>query len=232
APAAASSPATPGKAKAEIFGSTLRLELPFTKLPAAAVYRRGLALWIVVESAEPMDLSALTALPNSPARLLSPPTEVSPGVTAIQLETSPSMTISAEAAGQSWVISIGPTVPSIPAQVQLIREIAVHASKLRALFPGGAQVVWLNDPQIGDRIAVVLAYAPARGLADGQQFVEFTVLPSMHGLAFESRADDLAITIAGNDAVVTRPQGLNLSADQPSTLAGTSMLGNGTSPAF
>src|SRR6185503_20126509 len=41
-PPTAAVPATPGKAKAEIFGATLRLELPYTKLPAAAVYRRGL----------------------------------------------------------------------------------------------------------------------------------------------------------------------------------------------
>src|SRR5262249_30199295 len=32
-PAAVVSPATPGKAKAEIYGATLRLELPYTKLP-------------------------------------------------------------------------------------------------------------------------------------------------------------------------------------------------------
>ncbi|MBI1210578.1 MAG: hypothetical protein GC190_03880 [Alphaproteobacteria bacterium] len=231
-PAATPSPVTPGKAKAEIYGSMLRLELPYTKLPAAAMFRRGIALWIVVETSEPMDLTALTTLPNAPARLLSPPSEVAPGITAIRLETSPSMTVSAEAAGESWVISIGPTVPSIPAQVQLIREIAVHASKLRALIPGVSQVAWVKDPQVGDRIAVILAYPPARGLADGQQFVEFNALPSMQGLAIESRADDLAITIAGNDAVVTRPNGLNLSAEQPATLAGTSMLGNGRSPAF
>lgn len=226
------SPATPGKAKAEIFGATLRLELPYTKLPAAAVYRRGIALWIVVETAEAMDMSALTSLPNSPARLSSQPEQVSPGVTAIRLETPPSMTVSAEAAGQSWVISIGPTVPSIPAQVQLIREIAVNASKVRTLLPGGGQVVWVTDPQIGDRIAVVLTYAPARGLAEGQQFVEFNALPSMQGLAFESRADDLSVAIAGSDAVVTRPHGLNLSAEQPVTMANTSGLGNGVSPAF
>src|SRR6185503_3302313 len=73
---------------------------------------------------------------------------------------------------------------------------------------------------------------PARGLAEGQKFVEFNALPSMQGLAFESRADDLSITIAGSDAVVTRPQGLNLSAEQPVTLANTSALGSGTSPAF
>ncbi len=224
--------ATPGKAKAEIFGSMLRLELPYAKLPAAAVFRRGLAIWIVVASNEAMDLSSLTTLPNGPARLLSTPAEVAPGVTAFRLETSPAMTVSASAAGESWVVAIGPTVPEIPAQIQLVREIQSHASKLRALLPGSTQVLWLKDPQIEDRLAVVLAYAPARGLAEGQQFVEFSTLPSMHGLALASRADDLSITIAGNDAVVTRPQGLNLSADQPATLAGTSLLGNGASPAF
>ncbi len=232
APASPTVAATPGRAKAEIFGSMLRLELPYSKLPAAAVFRRGLAVWVVAANNEAMDLSALTALPNGPAHLLSAPAEVAPGVTAFRLETSPAMTVSASAAGETWIVSIGPTVPEIPAQVQLVREIQVHASKLHALMPGSSQVLWLKDPQIEDRLAVVLAYAPARGLAEGQQFVEFSALPSMQGLAFESRADDLSITIAGNDAVVTRPQGLNLSADQPATLAGTSLLGNGASPAF
>src|SRR5262249_31931928 len=75
APVPAAEPAQPGKAKAEIFGSMLRLELPFAKLPAVGVFRRGLAIWVVAATSEAIDVSALSALPNAPARVLSQPTE-------------------------------------------------------------------------------------------------------------------------------------------------------------
>ena len=214
APVATVTPSQPGKSRAEIYGSILRLELPYTKLPAAAVFRRGLAVWVVTATDEAMDLSALAELPNAPARVLSTPTSMSPGVTAFRLETPASMSVSAAAAGNSWVIAIGSTVPDVPTQLQLVRQTVGTATKLRAFLPGARQVVWVKDPQTEDRIAAVLSFAPARGLANGRRFVEFAALPSQQGLAVQSVADDLTVEIEGTDAVIGRPAGLNISDAQ------------------
>lgn len=224
----------PGKARAEIYGSMLRLELPYTKLPAAAVFRRGLAIWMVAATNEPMDLSALASLPNAPARVLSQPTEIAPGITAFRLEAPATMTVSAAAAGTSWVISVGSTVPDVPAQAQLVRQTNGAATKLRAFMPGARQVVWIKDPEAEDRIAAVLSYAPARGLVSGRQFVEFAALPSQQGLAVQAVADDLSVAIEGSDAVIARPNGLNIS-DAQFALAAASWApttANGDSAAF
>ncbi len=234
APAAPAAPAEPGKARAEIFGSMLRLELPFTKLPAAAVFRRGVAVWVITATPELMDLSALAALPNAPARVLSAPAEIAPGITAFRLEAPAYMAVSAAAAGNSWVVAVGNTVPDVPAQTDLVRQTAGAITKLRAFLPGARQVVWVKDPQAEDRIAAVLSFAPARGLASGRQFVEFNALSSQQGLAVQAIADDLTVAIEGSDAVVARPRGLNISDQQFAAISATwaPLDANGNSPAF
>lgn len=213
-PLPASVPAVPGKARAEIFGTMLRLELPYSKLPAAAIFRRGLAIWVVTETPEMIDLSDLAALPNAPARPLSAVAQVAPGVTAFRLQAPATMSVSAAAVGNSWVIAIGDTVPELPTQLQLVRQTVGNTTKMRAYMPGITQVIWLKDPEAQDRIAVVLGFAPARGLLEGRRFVEFATLPSQQGLAVQTIADDVTVAAEGSEAVIARPEGLNVSAAQ------------------
>ncbi|MDZ4868146.1 MAG: hypothetical protein SGI91_12565 [Alphaproteobacteria bacterium] len=233
-PLPAATAAVPGQARAEIFGSMLRLELPYSKLPPAAVFRRGLAIWFVASSGETMDLSALANLPNAPARVLSTPTEIAPGITAFRLEAPASMSVSTSAAGNSWVIAIGNTVPDMPAQLQLVRQTSGTNTKMRAYLPGVQQVVWVRDPQTQDRLAAVLSYAPARGLATGRSFVEFAALPSQQGLAVQAIADDVTVTVEGTDAVIARPSGLNISDAQfaRAVTTDTPTFASGESPAY
>jgi len=234
APLPAATAAVPGQARAEIFGSMLRLELPYTKLPAAAVFRRGLAIWFVAASGETMDLTALGALPNAPARVLSTPAEIAPGITAFRLEAPASMSVSTSAAGNSWVIAVGNTVPDVPAQLQLVRQTSGTNTKLRAYLPGVNRVVWVRDPQTQDRLAAVLSYAPARGLQTGRTFVEFAALPSQQGLAVQAIADDVTVVVDGTDAVISRPKGLNISDAQfaRAVTTDTPTFASGDSPAY
>jgi tetratricopeptide (TPR) repeat protein len=214
APAPNTSPLVPGVARAQVFGSMLRVELPYVKLPAAAVFRRGLAIWVVTESPVRMDLDALDEVPNAPVRLLSPVTEVAPGVTAFRLAAPASMSVSLSAAGDSWVLAVGNTVPELPERLQVVRQTKDDETVIRIPMPGLTQVLWLKDPEVQDRIAVIMGHAPARGLIDGRRFVDFAALPSRQGIAIQSIADDLSVSIEGNEAVVSRPAGLNVSTAQ------------------
>jgi len=210
APVETATPAVAGVARAQVFGSILRIELPFVKLPPAAVFRRGLAVWVVTESPTLMDLSAIEELPNVPVRVLSQAAEVAPGVTAFRVAAPVSMSVSLSAAGDSWVLAIGHTVPELPERLQIIRQTTKEQTRIRIPMPGLSQVLWLTDPDLQDRIAVVMGHAPARGLLDGRRFVDFAALPSRHGIAIQAVADDVDVSVDGNEAVVSRPQGLNV----------------------
>jgi tetratricopeptide (TPR) repeat protein len=82
---------------------------------------------------------------------------------------------------------------------------------LSAMMAGATAARWIDDPVVGDRLGVVTALAPAKGVPVRRTFVEMTLLPSAHGLAIEPRVDDLAVE-AGPDLVrIGRPSGLALS---------------------
>ena len=214
APVTSAAPAVPGVARAQVFGSVLRIELPFSKLPPTAVFRRGLAVWVVTESPTLMDLSALGEVPNAPVKVLSQAAEVAPGVTAFRIAAPLSMSVSLSAVGDSWVLAIGHTVPELPERLQVIRQTAQEQTRIRIPMPGLTQVLWLKDPDLEDRIAVIMGHAPARGLLEGRRFVDFAALPSRHGIALQAMADDLDVSIDGNEAVVSRPRGLNVTKAQ------------------
>jgi hypothetical protein len=214
APVAAETPAVPGIARAQVFGSLLRIELPFVQLPAAAVFRRGIAVWVVVESPAIMDLGAITDVANSPVAILSAPAEVAPGVTAFRLAVPASMSVSFAPAGDSWVLGVGNAVPEVPQRLHMVRQSTAESTRVRIPMPGLTQVLWLKDPELGDKIAVVLGHAPARGMLDGRRFVDFTALPTRHGIAIQSVADDLSVVVDGSEAVISRPLGLNVTNAQ------------------
>ena len=68
------------------------------------------------------------------------------------------------------------------------------------------------DPDSGDALMVVTALPPARGFVRRQEFVEFSLGESIHGVVIEPKSDDIAVEIAPDKVTVTRPGGLTLSA--------------------
>jgi tetratricopeptide (TPR) repeat protein len=69
----------------------------------------------------------------------------------------------------------------------------------------------VNDPAVGDRIGVVTALAPAKGLPTSHDFIDVTVLQSAQGLAAAPKVDDLSLTFNGDIVTLGRPAGLALS---------------------
>lgn len=209
---AASAP--PGKLVAEIFGPNVKLTLPFQTLPAAAVFRRGKALWVLFKSTAPMELSALETVRGAGVSLLSQPQEVAPGVTAMRLAIAEGLLASAAAQGPQWVITVGPGVLDLPGQIPILRQVAeAGPSSVRAILPDAEAIVWIKDPDLGEHLAVVLAQGPAKGVRSAMRFVEFNVLETLQGLALQTTLDDLTVAKAETGVHVSRPAGLLLSMD-------------------
>jgi tetratricopeptide (TPR) repeat protein len=76
---------------------------------------------------------------------------------------------------------------------------------------GATGVYWIADPAVGDRIGVVTALPPSKGLPTQRDFVEFSILQSGQGLAIAPRVDDLNVGFDGDIVTVARPKGLALS---------------------
>src|SRR5690606_6867652 len=95
--------------------------------------------------------------------------------------------------------------------VVLARDDAGPAA-MTALVPGARRVLWILDPDAGDRIGVVPALGPTKGLATERRLIDLTLLSTAQGLALTPTGADLRVSVQGDLVRVTRPGGLTLSA--------------------
>ncbi len=188
-------------------GAALRLRFPWRAPPAAAVFRRGDAVWVVFDAAAHFDLAAA---PHGLPLARKVEAISGPGWSGVRIASPPSAPVSASADGATWIVTLGPAPGAGPEQVSLQQDEA-GAPALSAHVAGARGVLWLTDPAVGDRIAAVPALPPAKGLVDAHAVVGAELLPSAQGLAVRAVADDLQVEAEGDLVRIGRPRGLALS---------------------
>ena len=176
---------------------------------AAAVFRRGDAVWVVFDAAARFDLAAALHGPP-PARRVEAVS--GPGWSGVRIASPASVPVSAQADGAAWTVTLGPPAvgAAVAEQVVLAQEDE-GVPALSARLAGARGVRWITDPAVGDRIAVAPALPPAKGLVDAHAVVGAELLPSAQGLAVLALADDLQVTADGDLVRIGRPRGLALS---------------------
>ncbi len=198
------------RAEARRLGSSVRVVFPFREETASAVFERAGALWLVFDSTHPIDLRALRYdLGDLISRV-----ELSrlPDHTIVRVVLVGAMLSTVATEGTSWVVTIGSSVLATPTALDLIRRVGDdEAPEVAIDFPGAGSVRPLRDPDSGERLMVVTGMAPARSVAKQQNFVDFSALPSIHGVVLRPTADDLAIGVEGDTVVLGRDGGLVIS---------------------
>lgn len=106
---------------------------------------------------------------------------------------------------------MGPGPRDETGKITVQRDSEAAAAALTAVVAGATAPIWLDDPAVGDRIAVVTALGPAKGLTTRRDYVEMALLPTFHGLAIEPYATDLRVLAEGDLVRIGRPSGLALS---------------------
>ena len=230
APAAAQKPASPANANAQAAAGTpptgqsptvevevrhqadgLRLVFPFAARTAAAVFGRADTLWLVFDSVAPIDITKLVAQPIGMVRSAAVTRSATGQVVRIKLDR-PKLT-SMEASGTTWAVTIGDMVLEPTSPLSLGRSIISGGRPAAVIALEGPQrVEQISDPEVGDGLMVVTAFGPTRGFLKTQEFVEFRVLASTHGVVIQPLADDLSVTTLPDQIVIGRPTGLTLSA--------------------
>ncbi len=192
-------------------GDTLRLVFPFVELTPAAVFRRADMLWLVFDTGAPVDISRLVMQPIAAIRSAVVTRSREGQVVRIRLDRPKLASVTSE--GSAWTVAIGDTAlgPTLPLALGRAVGMPGHASAVVAL-DGAQQVHRLSDPEVGDTLLVVTAFAPARGFIKPQNFVEFRALASTHGVVVQPLADDIAVEVLPGKVVIGRSAGLILSS--------------------
>ena len=193
----------------ELQGKALALRFAWRAPLGAAVFRRGDAIWMVFDAKAHIDVSAA---PHGLTQVRKIEAVEGKDYAAVRILTPPTILASVDAQGPIWTLTLGPTM-TIPAQaVTIARDDSAGPASLTAQVAGSTGVFWVDDPAVGDRLAVVTALAPSKGLDQRRQMVDAIILPSTHGLVVQPMAEDLVVSAAGDLVHIGRPHGLALSS--------------------
>jgi tetratricopeptide (TPR) repeat protein len=215
---------TEGRVAAELTrqGANLKLSFSFTTATAAAVFNRADTLWIVFDSNADIDLSALDGEASRTIRGAEFTRATDADIVRIKLDRPHLASVDID--GPTWTVQIGDTAIDATRSLTMSRNlIGPNRSSVTIPFDSPHLVHRLDDPDAGDMLLVVTAFAPARGFVNGRDFVEFRMLASAEGVVVDPLADDVKVELAPDKIIVSRPMGLALSTSLQTLLRGSGL---------
>ena len=194
----------------------LRLNFTFTATTPAALFRRADTAWLVFDTVKPIDIEPLRGKGGSIVQDISLLPLAKGQAIRIRLNRPqmPALKADDQATGSSWTVTFADTMQTPTQPLVAIRNIDDPAlANVTVALAKPGQLHRLVDPDAGDTLLVVTAAAPVRGFIRRQDFVELSLLESVHGVVVHPNSDDVTARIASDKGVVLgRPGGLTLSS--------------------
>jgi hypothetical protein len=207
----------------EIAQGQVLLRFPWKAPLGAAAFRRGEAVWLVFDTPAKLDVSRA---PAETSVFKGLKVVEGQGFVAVRVASPSSAAVKAWADGSTWTLGLGPGVQPPATPIRAERDADVSSPALKAAVSGATKALWLDDPVVGDRVGVVTALGPSKGVPGRRAYVDFALLPSAQGLALEPAASDLNLAVDGEWARISRPKGLALSTVTAASGAGGKARGN------
>jgi tetratricopeptide (TPR) repeat protein len=205
----------PAKLEAVRDSEGLRITFTFAKATPAASFRRGDTVWLVFDSRQPIDVEPIRskggAIVGEVSRMVTDKGQ------AIRIRVNrPQMhTLSSDefAPGSRWTLTFADKTLAPAQPLMVLRNITdpAHAN-IAVSFAGGGELHRITDPDAGDTLLVVTGLTPIRGLIKRQDFVDFTLLDTAHGLVVRPNSDSVAVEVAPDKVIVGKPGGLTISS--------------------
>src|SRR5882757_8556647 len=217
AAAAAPKKAEPDAASVEARRDTdaLRVTFSFAAPTPAAMFRRADTVWLVFDRTGPIDVETIRAKGGAIIGDISRlPLEKGQAIRIrLTRPQMPSLESDGRTAGISWTLTFADRVQAPPLPLQVLRNISDPAlANVTVPLANPGLMHRLVDPDAGDTLLVVTAPPPTRGFIKRQDFVELSLLESVHGVVVHPNSDDVTAEVGSDKVMLGRPGGLTLSS--------------------
>jgi tetratricopeptide (TPR) repeat protein len=193
----------------------MRVKFSFATATPAALFRRADAVWLVFDSLKPIDIEQIRSKGGAViAEVSQLPLDKGQAIRIrLNRPQMPSLTGEVQAGGANWTLTFADTMQTPPQPLMVIRNVADRAVA-NVVVPLSRPGVLhrIVDPDAGDTLMVITAPPPIRGFVKRQDFVELSLLESIHGVAVRPNSDDVTAEIAPDKIILGRPGGLTLSS--------------------
>jgi tetratricopeptide (TPR) repeat protein len=193
----------------------LRLMFSFADATPAALFRRADTVWLVFDSAKPIDIEPIRRHGGSIISDVSLlPLEYGQAIRIrLNRPQMPSLTGDDQPPGASWTVTFADAMQTPTQPLIAVRNITDPArANVTVPLSRPGLLHRLVDPDAGDTILVVTAPPPVRGFIKRQDFVELSLLETIHGVAVRPNSDDVTADVASDKIILGKPGGLTLSA--------------------
>ncbi|MEE2526182.1 hypothetical protein V0U79_07370 [Hyphobacterium sp. HN65] len=191
---------------------------PWAAQVGSAVFRRGSAVWVVFDAEADLDLDEIAH--GRRGHVIGYTVTRGQGYTAARIVVPESTQAEVFAEGDSWRLVLSERVHSPPRPISVDRDARRGASaRILVELEDVSETLWVDDPAIGDSMAVITTSGLIQGAPARRDFVGMSLLPSSHGAAMEILADDVVMSRQGDTVTFARPDGLALSPTSDGILA-------------
>lgn len=207
------------------------ITFPWTEPTGAAVFLRSDMLWIVFDREAQIDASSLQHLN---LKGFGPPITVNhAGATILAFPlTQAELFVGVVEQGTTWRVSLAHSLASTGRSIELQRNwSATGEGYVSAELVGARKILKIEDPLVGDTLLVATARGNTQSLQAARSFIEFKALKSAQGLAIVRIADNLNVAAAPDAVIISRHNGLVLSADNDNGSRASDSMVMGVSPA-
>lgn len=193
----------------------LRVTFAFTTPTPAAMFRRADTVWLVFDKTGSIDVDAIRAKGGAiigDVSLL--PLEKGQAVRIrLNRPQMPSLESDPRGGGKDWTLTFADRVQAPPLPLMVLRNITDPAlANVSVPLANPGQLHKFVDPDAGDTLLVVTAPPPVRGFIKRQDFVELSLLESVHGVVVHPNSDDVSAEVGSDKVMLGRPGGLTLSS--------------------
>ena len=205
--------APPQKEIAVTFPETeglLRIAIAWRSPVAAAVFERAGHLWAVFD--RPVR-AAFDPIPPRLSEILFLAEQIgNANGTALRFKVRPGLHPTVTHRNGIWEIEFAAEAGALRIVIGIERESEAGEGP-RVFLPvaEAGNLVEIDDPEVGDRLAVVPVHGPGRGVATERTFLQFAVLSTAQGVAIQPRADPIAVRTVRNGVEITSREELILS---------------------
>ncbi|WP_209007233.1 tetratricopeptide repeat protein [Roseibium litorale] len=197
-------------AEARRIGNTVRVEFPFVEPVSSAIFRRNNSVWMIFDTDATIDTRGIASALAESAKAIS--SEAKDGYQVLRIDLSDPVLATVGLDGNAWSLVIGDMVLEPSKPLRLERNVRGDGgSVLRVLYKDPQKIREIQDPFVGDTIAIVTGFGPPRGLLKAQNFVDLEALSSAQGFAMAVKSDGVTMKILGDDVIIEKTDGLSLS---------------------
>ena len=193
----------------------LRVTFSFAAPTPAALFRRADTVWLVFDHTKPIDIEPIRAKGGAVIGDVSLlPLEKGQAVRVrLNRPQIPSLESEGRADGAEWTLTFADRGQATPLPLMVLRNITDPAlANVTVPLANAGAMHRLVDPDAGDTLLVVTAPPPVRGLIKRQDFVELSLLESVHGVVVHPNSDDIKAEVGSDKVMLGRPGGLTLSS--------------------